>query len=199
MEFWEKNFVEKGSMWGMDPANSAIRVNDFFLEKGIKKILIPGFGYGRNAKVFFDSGIAVTGIEISAEAINISKNIFGNDVKVYHGSVSDMPFDDLKYEGIYCHALIHLLDHTSRLKLISDCFEQLTDGGHMFFTTISPEAEIYGQGQNIGENRFEMFGGVQMYFYNHQNIAADFGSNGLCEIENIVENYPFYLIHCCKL
>ena len=34
----------------------------------VKDILIPGVGYGRNAKVFIDNGINVTGIEISKTA-----------------------------------------------------------------------------------------------------------------------------------
>jgi hypothetical protein len=52
-------------MWGFEPSDSAIPAKDFFLEKKIKDILLPGVGYGRNAKVFLENGIKVTGIENS--------------------------------------------------------------------------------------------------------------------------------------
>lgn len=63
---------------------------------------MPGFGYGRNAKMFYDKGIKVTGIEISETAIARARKHFGNDTTIYHGSVSDMPFSETLYQGIYC-------------------------------------------------------------------------------------------------
>lgn len=120
-EFWEDNFIEKQEMWGLEPSKSAIVVKDFFVEKAIKNILIPGIGYGRNAQVFRDNGITVTGIEISQTAIDLAAKHYGTDLKIHHGSVTDMPFDSHKYDGIFCYALIHLLDSKDREKLIRDC------------------------------------------------------------------------------
>jgi SAM-dependent methyltransferase len=55
-----------------------------YLKKyGLNKILIAGFGYGRNAKVFTDNGIKVTGIEISETAIDLAKKHYGDNIKVY--------------------------------------------------------------------------------------------------------------------
>ena len=47
-EFWELSFIEKQTMWGFEPTDSAIIVKDLFLERNVKEILIPGVGYGRN-------------------------------------------------------------------------------------------------------------------------------------------------------
>ena len=63
-EFWEENFNKHKEMWGFEPAISAVLTKDFFIEKGLKNILIPGIGYGRNAQIFRDNGISVTGIEL---------------------------------------------------------------------------------------------------------------------------------------
>ena len=38
-EFWESSFIEKQTMWGLEPSDSAILIKDFFLEKNIKDIL----------------------------------------------------------------------------------------------------------------------------------------------------------------
>lgn len=197
-EFWEANFIEKHEMWGFEPSNSAILVKDFFVQNSIKNILIPGIGYGRNAQIFKDNGIAVTGIEISKTAIEMARKHYGTDMTIYHGSVTDMPFDNCQYDGIFCYALIHLLDDSEREKLIRDCYNQLTDNGYMVFTIISKEAPTYRKGKFISKDRYEIFEGVQMYFYDIASINDEFSKAGLFEITEVSENFPFYLIKCKK-
>lgn len=119
-EFWEANFSEKQEMWGFEPAQSALLTRDFFVEKGVKNMLIPGIGYGRNAHIFRQSGIDVTGIEISKTAIELAKKHYGTGMVIHHGSVTDMPFDNNQYNGIFCYGLIHLLDSNERATLIAE-------------------------------------------------------------------------------
>lgn len=138
----------------------------------------------------------VTGIEISPTAIGIARKHFGNELIIYHGSVTEMPFDNWLYDGIFCYALIHLLDKDERIKLITDCYSQLREGGFMIFTAVTKEASTYGQGTPIGKDRFEMFGGVKMFFYDRESIEEEFGRAGLLDIKNVTENYPFYFIKC---
>lgn len=198
-DFWEDNFIEKQEMWGLEPSKSAIVVKNFFVEKAIKNILIPGIGYGRNAQVFRDNGITVTGIEISQTAIDLAAKHYGTDLKIYHGSVTDMPFDNHKYEGIFCYALIHLLDSKDREKLIRDCYSQLSENGYMIFTAITKEAHTYGKGKFISKDRYEIFDGVQMYFYDKEAIHAEFDQFGLFEITELDESFPFFMIKCKKV
>lgn len=197
-EFWEEAFKDKQEMWGLEPAKSTILTNDFFAENGVKNILIPGIGYGRNAKIFKDNGMSVTGIEISQTAIMLAQKHFGNELKVYHGSVTDMPFDEKLYDGIFCYGLIYLLGENERAKLIQDCFNQLTEDGYMVFTAITKDAQTYGKGTQLSKDRFEMFGGVKIFFYDKQSIEEEFGNAGLFEVTEVKENYPFYLIKCGK-
>ncbi|MFC4873240.1 class I SAM-dependent methyltransferase [Negadavirga shengliensis] len=197
-EFWEEAFKDHQKMWGSEPAISAVLTNDFFIANHVKNILIPGIGYGRNAQIFRDSGMEVTGIEISQTAIDIAKKHVGDDLTIYHGSVTEMPFDNKLYDGIFCYALIHLLDKAERIKLITDCYNQLTKNGLMVFTAITKKAQTYGQGTCIGKDRFEMFGGVKMFFYDRETIQEEFGKAGLFDIAEVTENYPFYMIKCRK-
>lgn len=198
-EFWEEAFKDKQEMWGLDPANSTVLTKDFFVEQGVKNVLIPGIGYGRNAQIFMDQGMTVTGIEISQTAIKLAKKHFGKDLTIYHGSVTEMPFDEKLYDGIFCYGLIYLLDKDERKKLIQDCFNQLTKNGFMVFTAITKDAQTYGQGTQISKDRFEMFGEVKIFFYDKESIAEEFGNAGLFEVTEINENYPFHLIKCSKV
>jgi SAM-dependent methyltransferase len=197
-EFWEDAFKDKQEMWGLAPAKSAVLTKDFFVGQQVKSVLIPGIGYGRNAQIFMDNEMTVTGIEISQTAIDLAGKHIGNDLTIYHGTVAEMPFDNKLYDGIFCYGLIYLLDKQERKKLIKDCFNQLTENGFMIFTTITKVARTYGQGTLISKDRFEMFGGVKIFFYDKETIEEEFGDAGLFEVTEVAENYPFYLIKCRK-
>lgn len=195
-EFWEETFKDGHEMWGFEPARSTVLTHDFFVENNVKNILIPGIGYGRNAQIFRENGMTVTGIEISRTAIDLAHKHFGDDLTIHHGSVTAMPYDNNLYDGIYCYALLHLLDKNERTKLIQDCFNQLSDGGCMVFATVTKKAQIYGQGSCIGTDRFEMYGGLKMFFYDMTTIQEEFGNAGLFEVLEVIDIYPFYLIKC---
>jgi SAM-dependent methyltransferase len=206
MEFWESSFIDKQTMWGFEPADSAILTKDFFLEKNIKEILIPGIGYGRNAKVFIDNGIKVTGIEISKTAIDLARQN-GLDSPIFHGSVTDMPFDDKLYDGIFSYALLHLLNDGEREKFIKDCYYQLKPNGYMIFTTVSKKAPMFGKGKQLDNDYYEIMEGVKMFFYDSDSIKRDFEKYGLVEISEVdepnknMEKKPsinFILIKCKK-
>ncbi|WP_274307628.1 class I SAM-dependent methyltransferase [Solibacillus daqui] len=205
-EFWEASFIENQMMWGFEPSDSAILTKDFFLEKNVKDILIPGIGYGRNAKVFIDNGINVSGIEISNTAIELARQN-GLHMNIFHGSVTDMPFENKLYDGIFCYALIHLLNSDEREKLIKDCYNQLKPSGYMIFTTISKDAPMFGKGKQLGKDYFETMAGVKMFFYDSESIEQEFGNYGMVDYSEIVEPhknmehkppFKFIMIKCRK-
>lgn len=186
-EFWEISFKDKQEMWGWEPADSVYKTLKLFKENGLNDILIPGFGYGRNAKYFIDNGFKVTGIEIAQTAIEIAQKHFGESVTIYHGSVSEMPFDKELYEGIFSYALIHLLDEKDRRKLIEDCYNQLKTNGYMVFVTISKNDFRFGQGIEVSKDTFEPWKGLTLFFYDSDSIKVDFENFGLVETEEIKE------------
>jgi SAM-dependent methyltransferase len=206
LEFWESSFIEKQTMWGFKPTDSAILTKDFFLKKNVKDILIPGIGYGRNAKVFINNGISVTGIEISQTAIDLARQN-GLDIPIFHGSVTDMPFDNKPYDGIFSFALLHLLNKHERVKFIKACYDQLKSNGYMVFTTVSKKAPMYGKGKQLDTDYYEIMDGVKMFFYDIDTIKQDFGNYGLIELSEMDEpnkemkNKPpinFLMVKCKK-
>lgn len=186
-EFWESSFRDKQEMWGWEAADSAIETLELFKKHGLNKILIPGFGYGRNAKIFIENGFTVAGIEISETAIDLAKKYFKDSIKIYHGSVSSMPFDQELYDGIFSYSLIHLLNAKDRIKLINDCYNQLRPNGYMVFISISKVDFRYGQGKEISKDTFETWPGVTLFFYDSDSIKSEFGDYGLVDAEIVNE------------
>tara|TARA_R110002049_G_C9159982_1_gene560920 strand:+ start:1906 stop:2541 length:636 start_codon:yes stop_codon:yes gene_type:complete len=197
-DFWETAFKNKQEMWGMNPAKSAELTKSFFVEKKVKNILIPGIGYGRNAHPFLEIGIKVTGIEISKSAIELARKHYGTEINIFHGSVTQMPFEVKKYNGIFCYALIHLLNCDERKKLIQDCYNQLTENGFMVFTAINKNAHQFGHGELISKDRYETHKGAKIFYYDQESVKDEFEKYGLIEITEVDENQPMYLIKCKK-
>ncbi len=201
-EFWEAAFKEKESMWGLEPTLSALLARDTFARAGVKNVLIPGVGYGRNAKPFLEHGMSVTGIEISESAIALARSQHVLQFPIHQGSVTDMPFDDREYDGIFCFGLVYLLDALGREKFLRDCHRQLTPGGHMIFTVISKKASFYGQGPRLGEDWYERAPNLPMYFYDADSVKREFEPFGLVELSEINEpsggGAPFLHVVCRK-
>lgn len=186
-ELWESVFVRMQMMWGEAPTRAAILARDEFVARGVQHVLIPGVGYGRNAVPFLERGMSVTGIEISATAIELARSKMKLEIPIFHGSVTDMPFDDRRYDGIFCFGLIYLLGEDERAKLLRDCADQLAPGGTMIFTVVSKAASMFGQGKKIGEDRYEMDHGVRLFFYDAASIRREFGMYGLVDFFTVDE------------
>ena len=206
-EFWDNMFQKIGTVWSFKPVDSAVYSCNLFFENGLKKILIPGVGFGRNAKPFVEKGMEVTGIEISETAIRLAREL-GLKIPIHHGSVAEMPFDDLVYDGIYCYALIHLLNKNERRQLLKNCYNQLREGGVMVFVVVSKGyTKLYENGKRISKDRFRMQNGLEVFFYGSESVKKEFGPFDLAEfreIEEPVKHMPteepmrFWMVVCRK-
>jgi len=186
-EFWDEMFRKIGVTWRFEPVDSAIFVSDLFAQNEFHKILIPGVGFGRNAKPFLEKGMDVTGIEISETAIRLAREN-GLDFPIHHGSVAQMPFDDSVYDGIYCYALIHLLNQNERRQFLKNCYSQLREGGLMVFITVSKGyTKLYENGKPVSKDRFRIQNGLDVFFYDPETIVKEFGRFGLVEYTEIEE------------
>lgn len=186
-EIWEEKFQQIGLLWSFEPSESAMYARDLFAKNALQHILIPGVGYGRNAKVFIESGMNVTGIEISETAIRLAREN-GLDFPVHHGSVLRMPFDKLTYDGIFCYAVLHLFNQTDRRQLLARCFNQLRVGGMMVFSVVSKNYnKMYGNGKLVSVDRFKIPKGPTVFFYDAVSVEKEFSHYGLVEYREIDE------------
>ena len=186
-EFWEKAFSSNARMWGEKATDNAYQVLEILKQHQVQNMLIPGFGYGRNAQVFHEAGIEVSGIEISETAIARARKHFKNDTTIHHGSVEQMPFDEKKYQAIYSYSLIHLLSKAERRRFIAMCHEQLEPGGIMVTVGLSTEDIRFGQGEYLGENTFRSHHGLKLFFYDQEAVQAEFADYGIIEQKIIHE------------
>jgi SAM-dependent methyltransferase len=171
--FWEERFRNEGRIWGDGPSRTAVYAIELFKETGVREVLIPGSGYGRNADAFARAGFEVTGIEISKTAVSIARQ-GSSKVQYHYGSVLEMPFDNVKYDGIYCFNVLHLFRKNDRVAFLQRCREQLKDGGVIFFVVFSDKESSYGTGRMVEENTFESKPGREVHYYTDEDLVSEF-------------------------
>jgi SAM-dependent methyltransferase len=189
-EYWESKFKTEGPMWDFLPADSAMEAVKIFEANNLKNILLPGFGYGRNGKLFIEKGFNVTGIEISESAIEIAR---ANNINctIHSGSVTEMPFDNKIYDGIYCYALIHLLNKKERGVFLDSCYKQLRIGGLLIFVVATINTSMFGTGKKLSKNRFKISNGLDVFFYDSSSVVKEFSPCGLIDYKEIEEPIKF--------
>lgn len=152
--YWDKRFRDEGYVWGDSPSQTAGYALEIFRQNKVKRILVPGSGYGRNTKLFSASGFDVTGIEISEVACALARE-YDPQTKHYSSSVLDMSFDKNKYDAIYGYNVLHLFREKERKLCLRECAAKVRDNGLMFFTVFSDRDPSFGKGEEVEKNTFE--------------------------------------------
>ena len=171
--YWDKRFQDEGYVWGTQPSQTAEYAAKIFRQNGAKKIMVPGSGYGRNTKLFSESGFAVTGIEISGIACEMARE-YDPLTTHFQGTATDMSFLEERFDAIYCFNVLHLLEEGEREAFIRECTDRLNDGGLLFFTAFSDHDPSRGRGKQLGENTFESRPGRPAHYFSEETFLYYF-------------------------
>ncbi|MFW9822167.1 MAG: class I SAM-dependent methyltransferase [Candidatus Thorarchaeota archaeon] len=184
--FWNNRFSKEGKIWGDDPSQSALYCLELFKGYNIKKILIPGSGYGRHTKFFSNNGYQVVGIEISESAIEIAKK-FDPSSKFINKSVLDMEDYMGTYDAIFCFNVFHLFLSKDRLKFLKKCFNAMKPNGYLFFTVFSENESSFGKGNELEKNTFESKIGRPTHYFTEDDLNEHFKDFNIIEMGIIEE------------
>lgn len=148
-------------IWGEQPSGSALRAKAWFLEQGIKSVLVPGAGYGRNTKVF-SSQFDTYGIELSSAALKLAVE-WDSSTRFIEGSALE-PQLEHQVDAVYCYDVLHLFLAGERYRLIDAALAQLRPGGLLYFTSFSDEDPNYGCGRRLEPGTYEYKEGKYAHF-----------------------------------
>jgi SAM-dependent methyltransferase len=178
--YWNRRFTEGGRIWGDLPSGTALRAAELFRKEGVRKILVPGCGYGRHTEFFAGEGFTVHGIEISDVAIGLAG---GNNsgVVYFRGSVLDMPLSDDLYDAVFAFNLLHFFRAADRLSVVQKCEDRLRPGGVLFFTAFSEKEPSCGKGQKVEENTYESKPGRPTHYFTEADLRDHFAGLEILE------------------
>ena len=152
--YWNQRFRKEGYVWGIASSPTAEYATSVFRKNGVKNILVPGSGYGRNTRIFSEAGFDVTGVEISDTACEMARE-YDPQTRTHNGSVLEMPPAPGEYDAIYCYNVLHLFRKKERKLCLQQCADRVKDNGLLYFTVFSDKEPSFGKGQEVEKNTFE--------------------------------------------
>lgn len=171
--YWDRRFETEGKVWGEQPSATAVYAKRLFDGRNIAELLVPGAGYGRNTKLFSMEGYRVTGIEISAKALQIAA-LYDPGTAFIHASALDDPVDANRFDAVYCFNVLHLFREEERKMLVSLCGKWLKPTGCAFFTVFSIDEPSFGKGRKAEMNTFESKPGRPVHYFSDTDLREHF-------------------------
>ena len=170
-QYWEKNFLSKPEMFGLEPSKIAVNTLKIFRENNIKKIVELGAGLGRDAIFFAKNSIQVVALDYSPTAIKIINKKALNDklsssisAKVFDIR-KKLPFQDNSVEACFSHMLYCMALSTFDLKnLNKEIWRIIKPGGINIYTVRHIGDGDYKNGIHRGENLYENDGFIVHFF-----------------------------------
>lgn len=167
--FWDELLAD-GLAWGRAPS-PAIAVLAERLRPGAP-VLVPGCGYGRNARALAERGFRVTAYDFAPVAIARAQAEFGHPGIVYQQRAAlDVPAGP--YAGVLCHFLLHLFRAAERRRLVAALVAALEPGGLLLVTGLSTRCAFYGNGEELEPRTWSNPGWVPIHFYTPDDLAAE--------------------------
>jgi SAM-dependent methyltransferase len=178
--YWNRRFGDEGRIWGECPSRTAVEAAALFRAYGVRKILVPGAGYGRHVDFFVAEGFIVHGIEISDVAVGLAVTV-REGIVYYRGSVLDMPFSDDHYDAVYCFNVLHLFRAADRRTFVGKSADQLRPGGIAYFTVFSEKEPTCGKGEEVEKNTYESKPGRPTHYFTEADLRDHFAAFEILE------------------
>ena len=162
-------------MWSKKTCPSVKDAAKVFSKNNIKKVLVSGCGYGRNAFYFSNQSFKVDAFDISSNALKIAKSEFQNKenpINYFEDDYFDIKLEK-KYKGLYVSNSLHLFLKDKRKKLI-ECLANLTARGGVLFTTVlSDKDALYKEGTEVEPDTFVKYSNKPIHFFTKENIIQE--------------------------
>ena len=170
-QHWEKNFLNKPEMFGLEPSLAAAKALELFKEKNIKKIIELGAGLGRDTIFFAKNSIHVQALDYSKASVesicNKSKKLKLTDLvktKIFDVR-KKLPFENNSIEGCFSHMLYCMALSNNNLEHLNNEIHRILKPGGMNIYTVRHTGDgDYQNGTHIGEDLYENDGFIVHFF-----------------------------------
>ena len=175
-QYWEKNFLSKPEMFGLEPSQAAINTLKTFKKENIKKIVELGAGLGRDTIFFAKNSMNIEALDYSATAIKIiNKKVLEHKLSNFVSTKmfdvrKKLPFKDDSIEACFSHMLYCMALTTTELKYLnSEICRILKPGGMNIYTVRHTGDGDYKNGKHIGEDLYKN-GGFIVHFFSEEKV-----------------------------
>ncbi len=192
-QYWEKSFLSKPEMFGLEPSKAAINTLKTLKEKNINRIVELGSGLGRDTLFFAKNSINVEALDYSPAAIKIiNKKVIKHKLtNLVSTKIFDvrkkLPFEDSSVDACFSHMLYCMALTTIELKYLNnEIFRILKPRGMNIYTVRHTGDEDYKNGIHIGEDLYENDGFI-VHFFSEKKVRQIAEGFNIINIEKFEE------------
>ena len=192
-QYWEKNFLSKPEMFGLEPSKAAINTLKILNKEKIKNIVELGAGLGRDTIFFAQNSINVKALDYSPAAIkNINKKILENKLSsLISTKIFDvrkkLPFENNSIEACFSHMLYCMALSTREIKYLNnEICRILKPGGINIYTVRHTGDGDYKNGTYRGEDLYENDGFI-IHFFSEEKVRKISDGFSIINIEKFEE------------
>ena len=131
----------------MKPSEDSIYLAKRWKEEGARSVLDLGCGLGRHAIYFTKNGFKVTAVDLSGDAVEITKKNMKEQKVDFLCKTADMmklPFANDAFDRVFSYHVISHQDTKGVRQVIDEITRVLKPGGKVFLTLCSKEHYAYG-------------------------------------------------------
>lgn len=140
-----------GSDHVKEPSDFALFVRHHYLAEG-ESLLELGCGNGRDACFFAGSGIEVTGIDLSEQAITSCRAQTSRSTFLV-GDFSELLTQQV-YDHVYSRFTFHAVDEKAEKRAMLNAHVHLKENGFLFIEARTVLDELCGQGEMVSEHEW---------------------------------------------
>lgn len=131
LPFWERRYAD-GPVYGVEPTSLAPRLAALFRFHGVETLLEAGCGSGRDALYYAAEGFAVTGMDLSANALGWARRraeALGLQVTFLQEDLAETALPPGSFDACVAVHLMHLYPAPLRQRLVNQLWRLTRDGG----------------------------------------------------------------------
>ena len=132
-----------------------------------QNILEIGCGNGRDSKYFSSKGHHITGLDRSAEAIELCKNLYSSDepIEFFYGTITDIAkTNKKKFDLIYSRFVIHAMSLNEELEMLKISYKLLKKNGQLFIECHSTNDPLSQKGEILSHTE-RVFGHYRRFIF----------------------------------
>ncbi len=167
LDAWDRDYRSRGRLWGGGAKNLPE------LPRG-SRVLELGCGDGKTLAAMQGRGWDVTAIDISPEALRLSRSALGTEVNLLLADARHLPFKGESFDTVFAfHVTGHVLQ-AGRELIAREVGRVLRLGGRLFFREFGAEDMRAGRGEEVEQGTFRRGGGVITHYFTEEEVAGLF-------------------------
>jgi MPBQ/MSBQ methyltransferase len=164
---WDRAYRSRGRLWGGGAKNLPE------LPEG-SRVLELGSGDGKTLAAMQGRSWDVTALDISPEALRLSRSAIGTEVSLLLADARHLPFKSDSFDAIFAFHLTGHVLQAGRELIAREVGRVLRPGGRLFLREFGAEDMRAGRGEEVETGTFRRGSGVITHYFTEKEVAGLF-------------------------